>query len=199
VFARSANAAGLTRSSRRSINCRQVHETTRQTAGSELVDVSAQPYARGRAMEFEPTYCARLAMAEPVCRTTDWVHSPGMLDLGETHLPRVLRGLPSTIMERGTHRSLDRDAPVHRPIQRNRHSAVTSPFRRTSPSVRPDLVFGTHTDLERGETVLAGISRTLKGIKRSATESAWKGALSRRAAGEWARWGFPGRTIFAGS
>ena len=67
-----------------------------------------------------------------------------MIVFGEAHLRRVLRSYASYYNETRTHRSLDKDAPMHRPIQRL-GPEITSDPRRTSSPVRPDLVFGTHS------------------------------------------------------
>src|SRR5947208_6634312 len=46
--------------------------------------------------------------------------------LGETHLRRVLKSYARYYNEMGTHRSLDKDAPISRPVQRA--GSIISPW-----------------------------------------------------------------------
>src|SRR5664280_2589829 len=64
---------------------------------------------------------AGLALAEWLCRTADWVDSECVdhfIVLGETHLRRILRSYARYYNDVRTHRSLNKDAPVSRPVQR---------------------------------------------------------------------------------
>jgi len=75
---------------------------------------------RLRAMAFgdKPT---SIAVAERFRRTTDWVHSPRMpgphRHFSEAHLRHLLRAYASYYNASRTHQSLDKGAPVHRPVQ----------------------------------------------------------------------------------
>jgi transposase InsO family protein len=61
--------------------------------------------------------------------------------LGETHLRRVLKSYARYYNEMRTHRSLDKDAPISRPVQRGRqHHVICSP-RWTASPLRPCLSF----------------------------------------------------------
>jgi hypothetical protein len=64
--------------------------------------------------------------------------------LGEMHLRRVLKSCADYSNSVRTHRSLQKDAPVSRPVQRFRRHKFTRHLGRTSSSIRSDLVFGTH-------------------------------------------------------
>jgi hypothetical protein len=61
--------------------------------------------------------------------------------LGETHLRRVLKSYAGYDNNFGTHRSLNKDAPVSRPGSANRKHQITCHPWRTSPSLRPGLSF----------------------------------------------------------
>ena len=59
--------------------------------------------------------------------------------LGETHLRRILRTYARYYNDIRTHWSLNKDAPVSRPVQRTGDHKITRPARRTSPPLRPRL------------------------------------------------------------
>jgi transposase InsO family protein len=63
-----------------------------------------------------------------------------MIVFGEAHLRRILRGYAAYYNVSRTHRSLNKDAPLHRAIERL--GAVVS--WRPSPSILQNLIFGTH-------------------------------------------------------
>jgi hypothetical protein len=68
-----------------------------------------------------------------------------MVVFGEAHLRRILRSYARYYNDLRTHRSLDKDAPVSRPVQRTGSIKIVSdPWRSPSP-LRPCLVFGTHS------------------------------------------------------
>ena len=64
--------------------------------------------------------------------------------LGEGHLRRVLQSYARYYNELRTHRSLNKDAPVHRRLRASDHRFTADP-RWTSPPIFPNLIFGTHT------------------------------------------------------
>jgi hypothetical protein len=88
--------------------------------GSDLRHPRHTPIARhGHSGQ---AYCTSLALAERLCRTADRI-DPGrvcgtFVVLGEAHLRRVLRAYTRYYNDIRTDRSLDKDAPVSRPIQR---------------------------------------------------------------------------------
>jgi hypothetical protein len=61
--------------------------------------------------------------------------------LGETHLRRVLKSYARYYNKVRTHRSLDKDAPIPRPIQRTGKHHVTCSPRWTASPLRPSLSF----------------------------------------------------------
>jgi transposase InsO family protein len=61
--------------------------------------------------------------------------------LGEAHLRRILRAYARYYNDVRTHRSLDKDAPVYRPVQRIGIYQFTRDSWRTSSLLRPDLGF----------------------------------------------------------
>ena len=61
--------------------------------------------------------------------------------LGEAHLRRILRSYANYYSGIRTHRSLDKDAPVSRPVQRTGCDQFTRHPGRTSPPLRPCLSF----------------------------------------------------------
>jgi len=67
-------------------------------------------------------YRASLALAEWLCRTADRSIRRECVDhiivLGEAHLRRILRSYARYYNDIRTHRSLDKDAPISRQIQR---------------------------------------------------------------------------------
>src|SRR5258705_3948737 len=66
-------------------------------------------------------YRTSLALAEWLCRTADRVDPPRVphiIVFGEAHLRRTLRSYACYYNDIRTHRSLDKDAPVSRPVQR---------------------------------------------------------------------------------
>src|ERR1700674_3336368 len=63
-------------------------------------------------------YRTSLALAEWLCRTADRVDPPHIIVFGEAHLRRILRSYACYYNHIRTHRSLDKDAPVSRPVQR---------------------------------------------------------------------------------
>ena len=65
-----------------------------------------------------------------------------MIVFGEAHLRRILRGYAAYYNVSRTHRSLNKDAPLHRAIERL--GAVTTCPWRPSPSILQNLIFGTH-------------------------------------------------------
>ena len=67
---------------------------------------------------------------------------------GEAHLRRILRSYARYYNEVRTHRSLDKDAPVFRPVQRT-GSIKSFPPRRTPSPLRPGLGFR-YTQVARG-------------------------------------------------
>jgi hypothetical protein len=62
------------------------------------------------------------ALAERLCRKIDRINPARVHEhivvLGETHLRRVLKSYARYYNEVRTHRSLDKDAPISRPLQR---------------------------------------------------------------------------------
>src|SRR4051794_21586439 len=64
--------------------------------------------------------------------------------LGQVHLRQVLLAYASCYNGTRTHWSLDKDAPVRRPVSEDWQAAITSHSWRTSSPIRPVLVFGTH-------------------------------------------------------
>jgi hypothetical protein len=65
--------------------------------------------------------------------------------LGEAHLRRILTKYAAYYNELRTHRSLNKDAPIHRAIQHVGPPRICAhPWRPSSPLL-PNLVFGTHT------------------------------------------------------
>ena len=62
---------------------------------------------------------------------------------GEEHLRRTLLSYASYYNRARTHRSLNKDAPVHRPIQRLGALRSHPVSRWTTSPIRPNLVFGT--------------------------------------------------------
>src|SRR6185436_7056724 len=62
-----------------------------------------------------------------------------LIVLGEAHLRRILRSYARYYNDIRTHRSLDKDAPVWRPVQRT--GVITSNPWRTSSPLRPGLAF----------------------------------------------------------
>jgi hypothetical protein len=88
-------------------------------------------------------------VAELFCRTTDWLHPPRSVDhvvaLGEQHLRRVLHSCASYYNETRTHRSLNKDAPIPRPVQPTRSGRCRT-SRRASGHLRfrngpPEYIF----------------------------------------------------------
>src|SRR3974390_2665676 len=65
--------------------------------------------------------------------------------VGETHLRRTLRSYCRYYNKIRTHRSLDKDAPLRRPVQERRHYQISRDPGRTPPSVRSRLGFSVHT------------------------------------------------------
>ena len=65
--------------------------------------------------------------------------------LGEAHLRRILTKYSAYYNELRTHRSLDKDAPVHRAIQHVGRIISAPPPRRTSSALLQNLIFGTDT------------------------------------------------------
>jgi transposase InsO family protein len=63
--------------------------------------------------------------------------------LGEGHLRRVLQSYARYYNESRTHRSLNKDAPVHRPIE-SLGAIISRSVRWTSPPILPNLIFDTH-------------------------------------------------------
>jgi transposase InsO family protein len=61
--------------------------------------------------------------------------------LGEVHLRRILRSYADCYNGVRTHRSLDKDAPVFRPVQRTGVDQFTRRLGRTSSPLRPCLSF----------------------------------------------------------
>jgi hypothetical protein len=61
--------------------------------------------------------------------------------LGEQHLRRVLHSYALYYNETRTHRSLNKDAPVSRPIQRSEPHCVACARRGTATPIRPNLSF----------------------------------------------------------
>src|SRR5512143_1799852 len=61
--------------------------------------------------------------------------------LGEAHLRRILRAYARYYNDVRTHRSLDKDAPVPRPVQAGRNHWFTRDPWRTSSLLRPGLGF----------------------------------------------------------
>jgi hypothetical protein len=64
--------------------------------------------------------------------------------LGEAHLRRLLISYASYYNEIRTHRALQKDAPINRPIERIGILKSTPISRRTSLPICPNLIFGTH-------------------------------------------------------
>src|ERR1700720_1006172 len=67
-----------------------------------------------------------------------------MILLGEAHLRRILKSYAHYYNGVRTHRSLNKDAPVSRSVQRTCHSFTRHPWR-TSPPLWSDLRFSVHT------------------------------------------------------
>ena len=72
-----------------------------------------------------------------------------LIVFGERHLRRILRCYAHYYNEVRTHRSLNKDAPISRAVQRIGDHKIARPPRRTSSPLRPDLVFGTHSPEKR--------------------------------------------------
>jgi len=66
-----------------------------------------------------------------------------MIVFGEAHLRRILGAYAAYYNESRTHRSLNKDAPFHRAIERL--GAITPNSRWTSPPILQNLIFGTRT------------------------------------------------------
>src|SRR5664280_2714723 len=67
-----------------------------------------------------------------------------MIVFGEAHLRRILGAYAAYYNESRTHRSLNKDAPFHRAIERlGAHHHVTPNSRWTSPPILQNLIFGT--------------------------------------------------------
>ena len=62
-----------------------------------------------------------------------------LIVFGEAHLRRILREYAAYYNGSRTHRALNQDAPVHRPVHRRHH--ITTGSRWSSPSIRPGLNF----------------------------------------------------------
>jgi hypothetical protein len=67
-----------------------------------------------------------------------------LIVLGEAHLRRILRAYARYYNEIRTHRSLDKDAPISRPVQR-----IGNISSRPSSPILQNLVFGRHNMLEQ--------------------------------------------------
>jgi transposase InsO family protein len=69
-----------------------------------------------------------------------------MIVFGEAHLRRVLYGYAAYYYYNvsRTHRSLNKDAPLHRAVERLGRRRLTTPWR-PSPSILQNLIFGTHS------------------------------------------------------
>jgi transposase InsO family protein len=65
--------------------------------------------------------------------------------LGEAHLRRILTKYTAYYNELRTHRSLDKDAPIHRAIQHMGSHHICARPRRTSSPLLQNLIFGTDT------------------------------------------------------
>ena len=70
-----------------------------------------------------------------------------LVALGEGHLCRILQSYARYYNELRTHRSLNKDSPIHRAIEKSRYYHFTVSSRWTSPPILPNLIFGTHTGL----------------------------------------------------
>src|SRR5262245_14711854 len=70
-----------------------------------------------------PHPTAEFALAERLCRKIDRINPARVrghiVVLGEMHLRRVLKSCARYYNETRTHRSLDKDAPISRPVQRD--------------------------------------------------------------------------------
>src|SRR5260221_387618 len=64
--------------------------------------------------------------------------------LGEEHLRRILKNYAAYYNGVRTHRSLQKDAPISRPVQRTGLPMFARYLGWASSSIRSDLVFGTH-------------------------------------------------------
>jgi hypothetical protein len=68
-------------------------------------------------------YCSGLTLAEQLCRAVDRINPARVLDhlivLGEAHLRRILKNYADYYNGVRTHRSLNKDAPVSRPVRRS--------------------------------------------------------------------------------
>ena len=85
-------------------------------SGSELRHHRHTPIARhGHPGQ---TYCASLALAERLIGSIRRECVDHFVVLGEAHLRRILRAYARYYNEIRNHRSLAKDAPVSRPIQR---------------------------------------------------------------------------------
>jgi hypothetical protein len=73
---------------------------------------------------------------------------------GEDHLRRVLHSYASYYNGTRTHWSLNKDAPVHRPIQRMGALKSRPILGGLHPQLRPNLVFGTHKGLGKASWVV---------------------------------------------
>ena len=82
-----------------------------------------------------------------------------LLVFGEQHLRRVLRSYAEYYNETRTHRSLNEDAPVPRPVQRTGRIVSHACRRATSP-MRPNLSFrythGVYDDQSFGFLIVTG-------------------------------------------
>ena len=65
-----------------------------------------------------------------------------MLIFGERHLRRVLSAYAAYYNQARTHLALQKDAPLHRAIQRSCAYCRHSDHDWTAPSIRPDMIFG---------------------------------------------------------
>ena len=71
-----------------------------------------------------------------------------LVALGEGHLRRILQSYARYYNELRTHRSLNKDSPIHRSIEKSRYNHFTANSRWTSPPILPNLIFGTHSSPE---------------------------------------------------
>src|SRR3954454_8272729 len=111
------------------------------------LDRKASPACDGHSRQ---THCTSLAVAERFCRTIDWVHSPrvpGPHDRPRRGSPAPVADLLRKLLQRNQNASRASERRADPPPNRaDWYTEFTSGSRRTSSPIRPNVVFGTHTE-----------------------------------------------------
>jgi transposase InsO family protein len=81
-----------------------------------------------------------------------------MILFGEAHLRRNVGAYAAYYNEARTHRSLNKDAPFHRPIQRLGAIRITTRSQRPSPPILQNLIFGTDRVLRQRRAESAAVA-----------------------------------------